>query len=117
MSLCKVVAIFDEFRLEEVESKLIEHGVHGFTLHPVRGRGRYFDSFNENHLIKHIQMEIYVSEEQSLDLSRLISETAYSGAESEGLVSVVPVQSLRWIHDKREAQATDFVFRESRHAN
>jgi len=37
MSLCKVVAIFDEFRLEELESELIGHGIHGFTLHPVRG--------------------------------------------------------------------------------
>ena len=117
MSLCKVVAIFDEFRLEEVESKLIEHGVHGFTLHPVRGRGRYFDSFNKNHLIKHIQMEIYASEEQTSALCLLISGAAYSGAESEGLVSVVPVQSLCWIHDKRDAQPSDFTFRECRHAN
>lgn len=69
MSLCKVVAIFDEFRLENVENELIKHGVHGFTLHPVRGRGRYFDSFNENHLIKHIQMEIYAANEQANDLS------------------------------------------------
>lgn len=117
MSLCKVVAIFDEFRLEELESELIGHGIHGFTLHPVRGRGRYFDSFNENHLIKHIQMEIYATEEQAPALCRLISDTAYTGAESEGLVSVVPVQSLRWIHDQREAQENDFTFKESGYAN
>jgi nitrogen regulatory protein P-II 1 len=114
MSLCKVVAIFDEFRLENVENELIKHGVHGFTLHPVRGRGRYFDSFIENHLIKHIQMEIYAANEQANDLCRLISEVAYSGSESEGLVSVVPVQALSWIHDKRPARASDFSFKDSR---
>ena len=56
MNINKVTAIFDEFCLKNVEETLIRHGVKGFTLHPVRGRGHYFDSFNENHLIKHIQM-------------------------------------------------------------
>ena len=51
MDINKVTAIFDEFRLKEVVETLIRHGVKGFTLHPVRGRGYYFDSFNENHLI------------------------------------------------------------------
>ncbi len=117
MSLCKVVAIFDEFRLKIVESELIKHGIHGFTLHPVRGHGRYFDSFNESHLVKHIQMEIYASDAQATDMCRLIADAAYSGAESEGLVSVVPVQALYWIHDKREAQSSDFAYREPRDAN
>lgn len=113
MSLCKVVAIVDEFRLKEIESELIRHGVRGFTLHPVRGRGRYFDSFNEEHLIKHIQMEVYVSRSQADAVSRLIVDTAHTGAESEGLVSVVPIQSLTWIHDKRNAEPTDFEFKEA----
>ena len=109
MSLCKVVAIFDEFRLENFERELKAHGVHGFTLHPVRGRGRYFDSFNENHLIKHIQMEIYTSDTHAKSLCRLIADVAYTGSESEGLVSVVPVSSVVWIHDKKEAQVNDFA--------
>ena len=108
MSLCKVVAIFDEFRLHEVEQQLLNHGVHGFTLHPVRGRGRYFDSFNEEHLIEHIQMEIYLAESQAKAVSRIISEAAFTGPESEGLVSIVPIQSLVWIHNKREAKDSDF---------
>ena len=59
MQINKVTAIFDDFRLKDVEETLIQHGVKGFTLHPVRGRGRYFDSYNDNHLVKHIQMEVY----------------------------------------------------------
>lgn len=98
MSLCKVVAIFDEFRLAHVEQELIKHGIHGFTLHPVRGRGRYFDSFNHEHLVKHIQMEVYALESQAQTLCRLIADSAYCNADSEGLVSVVPVSKLVWIH-------------------
>jgi len=72
MNINKVMAIFDEFRLKNVEETLIRHGVKGFTLHPVRGRGHYFDSFNENHLIKHIQMEVYAKAEQAKEIARLM---------------------------------------------
>ncbi|EDY86476.1 hypothetical protein GP5015_394 [gamma proteobacterium HTCC5015] len=34
MNINKVMAIFDEFRLKNVEETLIRHGVKGFTLHP-----------------------------------------------------------------------------------
>jgi len=100
MDINKVTAIFDEFRLKEVVETLIRHGVKGFTVHPVRGRGYYFDSFNENHLIKHIQMEI----------AQLIVDAAHVNADSEGLVCIVPVNDLLWIHDKRSATDNDFQF-------
>ncbi|WP_022960188.1 hypothetical protein [Spongiibacter tropicus] len=38
MNINKVTAIFDEFRLKNVEETLIRHGVKDFTLHLVRGR-------------------------------------------------------------------------------
>ena len=110
MNIQKVTAIFDEFRLKNVEDSLISHGVKGFTLHPVRGRGEYFDSFNENHLIKHIQMEIYTRSEQARDIAQLIVAAAYVNTDSEGLVCIVPVTDLFWIHDKRSATDSDFQF-------
>ncbi|GAB3096025.1 hypothetical protein GCM10027217_10740 [Pseudomaricurvus hydrocarbonicus] len=45
--------------MKEVEETLISHDVMGFTRHPVRGRGEYFDRFNENHLMKHSQYRLY----------------------------------------------------------
>ena len=108
MNINKVMAIFDEFRLKNVEETLIRHGVKGFTLHPVRGRGHYFDSFNENHLIKHIQMEVYAKAEQAKEIARLIVDAAHANADSEGLVCIVPVNDLLWIHNKRGAIDNDF---------
>lgn len=80
MNIQKVTAIFDEFRLKDVEETLIRHGVKGFTLHPVRGRGEYFDSFNENHLIKHIQMEIYARSEHANDIAQPSDGNRRAGA-------------------------------------
>ncbi|TVZ37453.1 nitrogen regulatory protein P-II family [Alteromonadaceae bacterium 2753L.S.0a.02] len=111
MKLSKVVAIFDELKLEDIEAALLDNGVAGFTIHPVSGRGRYFDSFNENHLIKHIQIEIYTLREYAEPIGNVIVEAAYSNAESEGLVSIQPVDELYWIHDKRMAQPADFRFK------
>ena len=108
MNINKITAIFDEMRLEEVEATLLRHGVNGYTLHPVRGRGRYFDSFNKNHLIKHIQMEVYTKAEQTKEITQLIVEAAQVNVDSEGLVCIVPINDLVWIHDKRSAIESDF---------
>lgn len=110
MNIQKVTAIFDEFRLKDLEEALIRHGVKGFTLHPVRGRGKYFDSFNENHLIKHIQMEIYARAEQAKGIAQLIMDVAHVNADSEGLICIIPVNDLFWIHEKRSATDCDFKF-------
>ena len=108
MEINKITAIFDEFRQKNVEDSLIRHGVKGFTLYPVRGRGDYFDSFNENHLIKHIQIEIYANAEQAKEIAQLIVDAAHVNTESEGLVCIAPIKDLIWIHDKRSAVSNDF---------
>lgn len=110
MKISKITAIFSEFRLTEVEETLVQHGIKGFTLHPVRGRGRYFDAFNENHLVKHIQIEVYSPEKHARDIAQLIVEAAHVNTDSEGLVSILPVNELLWIHDKRSVIDNDFDF-------
>ncbi len=112
MKICRVNAIFDEFRLNNVKNELIRHGVTGFTLFTVRGRGYYFDRFNEQHLIKHVEMEIYANADQADRIAELIVDVAHVNAEGEGLVSITPVDKLYWIHDKRAANNDDFRFYE-----
>lgn len=112
MEIVKVSAIFDEFRLKDVEKALIHHGVSGFTLHSVRGRGRYFDSFNEGNLVKHIQMEVYINANEADAVAQVIIKAAYINADSEGLVSIVPVRDLYFIHDKRKVVDKDFHYHE-----
>tara|TARA_B100001063_G_C16453865_1_gene399650 strand:+ start:81 stop:431 length:351 start_codon:yes stop_codon:yes gene_type:complete len=110
MNINKITAIFDEFRLKDVEDALLKHKVTGFTLYPVSGRGHYFDTYNKSHLVKHIKMEIYASADQSQGIANLIVDTAYVNAQGEGLVCIDDVQELIWIHEKRSALETDFSF-------
>ena len=110
MKINKITAIFDEYRLKDVEDVLLKHSVTGFTLYPVSGRGYYFDSYNKNHLVKHIKMEIYINADNVQDIAKLIVDTAHVNAQGEGLVSIDHVQELIWIHEKRCAEVSDFCY-------
>lgn len=110
MNFKKVVAIFDEFRLDAVKTSLIKHGVTGFTAHEVYGRGSYFDAIGEQHLIKHIQMNIYTIAENAEKIAKLIVETAHVNADAEGLVAIEAVDNLYWIHTQLPSSAQDHQF-------
>ena len=53
-------------------------------------------------------MEIYAEAEQAREIAQLIVDAAHVNADSEGLVCIVPVNDLLWIHDKRSATDNDF---------
>ncbi|ACV26722.1 hypothetical protein Kkor_1306 [Kangiella koreensis DSM 16069] len=64
------------------EKALIINGIRRCTLHPVRSRGYYLNSFFEDHLIRRIQKEIYTEEEQVV---QLFVDTGYVNTDSEEL--------------------------------
>ena len=53
-------------------------------------------------------MEVYTRDEHAKDIAQLIIDTAHVDADSEGLVCMLPVNDLLWIHDKRSATDNDF---------
>ncbi len=110
MAFKKVVAIFDEQRLDAVKTSLIKHGVTGFTVHEVYGRGKYFDAIDEQHLIKHIQLNIYTIAEHAEKIAKLIVETAHVNADAEGLVAIEAVDALYWIHTKLPSSVEEHRF-------
>jgi len=112
MPFAKVSAIFNEFRLPHVERALIKHGITTFTLTTVQGRSEHFNDLNNKHLVKSIQMDIYTQKDQADAIARLITKTAHVNAESEGLVAILPVSQLYWVHDQRQANSNDFTFKE-----
>jgi len=103
MNLSKITAIFDQLRQDAVEETLVGCGVSGFTLFPVRGRGYYFDSYNDDHLVEHVQLEVYVNSDDARDVAFLVVEAAHTGVSNEGLVCISPIDELLWVHDKRAA--------------
>lgn len=112
MELCKVTAIFDELRLDDLERALTSHGVRGFTLSKVRGRGHYFNSFNDEQLVRHVQLDIYTSHALAEDIARLMVDALHVNTDSEGLVCITPINQLFWIHDKDLANCGDFQLNE-----
>ena len=114
MDLKKVSAIFDELRLRNVEIALIEHGVKGYTVCRAKGRGQYFDSFNDGHLTTHVQLDIYTNSDNAHAIAQLVLENAYSNCDNEGLVSIISVETLFWIHYQKQADPAEFNFRENK---
>jgi nitrogen regulatory protein PII len=110
MSIKKIVAIIDELQLEKVENNLTKHGVTGFTIHPVKGRGKYCNTFSRDGLVTHVQIEIYTGEQHANKIAKSIMQIADVGADSEGLVAITSVDELFWIGDQKPAAAEEFNF-------
>ena len=53
MNIKKVTAIINEMQLDNVANALCEHGVKGFTIHPVSGRGSYCNTYSKDGLVTH----------------------------------------------------------------
>ena len=113
MMIRKVTAIINEMQLENVAKALCEHGVTGFTIHPVMGRGNYCNTFSKDGLVTHKQIEIYTTEKYATKVAQLIMKTADVELDSEGLVAITSVDELFWVYQQTPIQANDFNFNET----
>jgi nitrogen regulatory protein P-II 1 len=110
MSVKKVVAIIDELQLDSVEKQLGAHGVMGFSIHPIKGRGRYCNTFSKNGLVSHIQIEVFTNEKYAAKIAELIINTAHVGADSEGLVAIISVDELFWVSQKKSISGDEYQY-------
>ncbi|AGS39647.1 P-II family nitrogen regulator [Cycloclasticus zancles] len=62
MPIKKITAIIDELQWVKVEKALEVHGVTGFTVHAVKGRGNYSNTYSKDHLVDHVQIVIYTGD-------------------------------------------------------
>jgi nitrogen regulatory protein P-II 1 len=110
MSLKKVSAIFNGMEKSKLEAAFLRAGVCGYTIHDVRGHGVYNQAYGQKELVEHLQVDIFTSAECAHAIANLIVETVSVNADSEGLVAILPVDALYWIHTKEKASATEFNF-------
>jgi nitrogen regulatory protein P-II 1 len=113
MTIKKITAIIDEMQLDNVAKALCDHGVTGFTIHPVTGRGNYSNTFSKGGLVTHKQIEVYTSEEYATQVAHLIMKTADIAVDGEGLVAITSVDELFWVYQQTSAQINDFSFNEA----
>ncbi len=94
MKIRKVTAIFQESMLEKVESALCEVGVGGFTVTSVKGCGEYKNYYEQDLTSCHSRVEIFVEKERAEDIATAIMAAAHTGLEGDGIIAILPVESL-----------------------
>lgn len=80
------------------------------TVHAVKGRGNYSNTYSKDHLVDHVQIVIYTGDKHARRIATLIMQTADVGAESEGLVEITSVDELFWVHEQSLAVASEFKY-------
>lgn len=107
MSLKKVTAFINSSVLEEVEQRLTEIGVSGFSISDVTGRGEYSNFFRADLKAPHIKMDVFTDESKVDEIVSVIMETAHLGTQEDGIIAVLPVEKLYRIRTKGEMSATE----------
>jgi nitrogen regulatory protein P-II 1 len=113
MMIKKITAIISTMQVESVSNVLRGHGVTGFSIHPVTGRGTYSNTFTQDELVPHTQIVVYTREKFARKIAQLIAETADVNSDSQGLVTITSVDEFFWVYQNKPAQDDDFNFIEA----
>lgn len=108
MELKKITAIINSSALEEVEQRLTEIGVKGFSESNITGRGEYTNIYRADLNTPHIKMEIFTEKDKVERIVSAIMETAHRGTQEDGIIAVLPVEKLYRIRTKSEITTDDF---------
>ena len=113
MSIKKITAIIGELMLDNIQQALKDHGVTGFTIHPVKGRGYYANLYSEDGLVNHSQIEVYTSDKHTKKIVNLILNTGRVGVDGQGLIAVTSVDELYGINKQALVDENAFNFYEN----
>ncbi len=108
MELKKITAIINISALGEVEQKLAELGIKGFSESEVTGRGEYSNFFRGEIKAPHIKIELFTVQSKVDEIVTAIMETAHSGSQEDGIIAVLPVEKLYRIRTQSEISIDDF---------
>ena len=100
----KVTAIFRPGRLEAVEDRLRGLGVSGVSVTKVKGFGEYANFFKADWLCTHVRVEVFTSALKANKIAEAIIEAAHTGIEGDGIVAILPVESVYHIRTKEKCQ-------------
>lgn len=103
MAFRKVTAIIRRERLAEVEARLLEHGLAGITVTPVKGFGEYANYFRGDFMVPHVRLEIFTTDERADAVVEVIVGSACTECAGDGLVAVVPVERIVRVRTRRDA--------------
>ncbi len=99
MKYKKVTAIVHANSLEAVEEALRNAGAIELAITHVKGYGDYKNFYSPAWISKQARVEVFIAQPQAQAAVRAISQAAYRGLDSDGIVAVLPVDSLVHIKD------------------
>jgi len=104
MNFRKVTAIFRPDRLEAVEDSLRNLGVPGVSVTKIKGFGEYANFYQPDWLSTHVRIEVFISKDKADEIAEAIMEAAHTGIEGDGIVAVLPVESVYHIRTKKKCE-------------
>ena len=100
----KVTAIFRPDRLEAVEDRLRGLNVAGVSVTRVKGFGEYANFYEPDWMCTHVRIEVFTSKLKADEIAEAIMEAAHTGIEGDGIVAILPVESVYHIRTKEKCQ-------------
>ncbi len=105
--LRKVTAIVRVEVLERVEGRLQDLRVPGITVTKVKGYGEYENFFARDWMTEHARIEIFLRRERADEVARTIVDAAHTGVAGDGIVVVLPVESIYRIRSREVASSDE----------
>lgn len=103
----KVIAIVRGDVLERVEMRLKDMGVKGISVSRVKGFGEYANFFRHDWLVQHARIEVFAERARAEEIARVIAEEAHTGLAGDGIVGLIPVETLFRIRTRCEYGAEE----------
>lgn len=92
--LRKVTANVRAGVLEKVEQRLHDLRVPGISVTKVKDYGECANFFTRDWLVEHARIEIFLTRDRATEIARPIVEAAHTGIPGDGIVVVLPVESI-----------------------
>ena len=90
----KITAIVRTSMLEDVERRLKELDVPGISVTKVKGYGEYANFSTSDWIVEHARIEIFLPRERADGVARAVVAAAATGEPGDGIVVVLPVESM-----------------------
>ena len=105
--LRKVTAIVRVNALERIERRLQDLRVPGISVTKVKGYGEYQNFFAHDWMVDYARIEIFLRRERADEIARAIMDAAHTGGAGDGIIVVMPVESIYRIRSSEVATSDD----------
>ena len=104
MDFRKVTAIIRPDSLEKVEKALQALSIPGVSVTKVKGYGEYANFYAPDWMLTHARVEVFVGQHRAEEVAKAIMDAAHTGIEGDGIVAVLPVESVYHIRTREKCK-------------